>query len=254
MPEEPTGDPTADAAEPATTSKPVTTEKPAKPAAKAAPAKKSAATTKSAGTKKAEEPKQARRADPQGPLISPLGMVSAALAVVCVAAVVLITLMGIGHRDENAELSYRTDVLEAAAQWTATLINLNPENAEGSLQTLRDGTVGQLNADFDTTIGSFLDVLRRLEASTQGQVQSVAIESLRHDPDAAPGAVAPAPTQQPELAAYATRTDTVIVVATSVSQNVASGDQQPQPIRWNLRLDVSEVDGRLLISRLEQVL
>ena len=46
------------------------------------------------------------------------------------------------------------------------------------------------------------------------------------------------------------RTDTVMVVATSISDNI---DGKPQTVRWNLRLDVSDVDGKLLISRLEQV-
>ena len=49
----------------------------------------------------------------------------------------------------------------------------------------------------------------------------------------------------------ATRTDTVIVVATSMTENV--GDTPPQTVRWNLRLDVSEVDGRMLISGLETI-
>jgi hypothetical protein len=44
------------------------------------------------------------------------------------------------------------------------------------------------------------------------------------------------------------RTDTVLVVATSMSDNVAG---KPQVVRWNLRMDVSDVDGKLLISRLE---
>lgn len=38
-----------------------------------------------------------------------------------------------------------------------------------------------------------------------------------------------------------------MVVATSVSENVGG---QPKTVRWNLLLDVSDVDGRLLISRL----
>lgn len=72
----------------------------------------------------------------------------------------------------------------------------------------------------------------------------MSIESLHHDP---PGQ---APTEdQPELSSVASRTDTVIVVATSLSRN--AGAQEPQTVRWNLRLGVSDVDGKLLISRLE---
>jgi hypothetical protein len=43
----------------------------------------------------------------------------------------------------------------------------------------------------------------------------------------------------------------VLVVATSRSQN--AGGAQPQPVRWNLRLGVSDIDGKLLISRLETI-
>ena len=42
-----------------------------------------------------------------------------------------------------------------------------------------------------------------------------------------------------------------MVVATSVSDN--AGSDTPQTVRWNLRLDVSEVDGEMLISRLEPI-
>ena len=49
----------------------------------------------------------------------------------------------------------------------------------------------------------------------------------------------------------ASRTDTVMVVATSISEN--AGADKPQTVRWNLRLDVSDVDGKLLISRLEPI-
>ncbi len=49
----------------------------------------------------------------------------------------------------------------------------------------------------------------------------------------------------------ARRTDTVRVVATSVSEN--AGTEEPQTVRWTLRLDVSDVDGELLISGLEPI-
>jgi hypothetical protein len=77
----------------------------------------------------------------------------------------------------------------------------------------------------------------------------VAVESLHH---AKPGPSGAPPTpQQPELSASASRTDTVMVVATSVSEN--AGAAKPQTVRWTLRLDVSDVDGKLLISRLEPI-
>lgn len=238
MPEEPTEKPSdAEATAGGDAEKTVVT--------KTSPTAKSA--SKKATPKKPAPKKAAAKQRDEGPLLTPFGIASAVQAVVCVAAVVLVTLMWSGHRDENAELGYRTSVLQTAAEWTSTLINLNPDNAEANLQTLRDGTVGQLNADFDSTLEPFMKVLQQVQATTSGQVESVAIETLHHDPETQSGALQPAPTQQPELAAYASRTDTVIVVATSVSENVAA---DPKTARWNLRLDVSEVDGRLLISRL----
>ena len=46
------------------------------------------------------------------------------------------------------------------------------------------------------------------------------------------------------------RTDTVLVVATSVSENAGN---KPTTVRWNLRLGVSDVDGKPMISRLESL-
>jgi hypothetical protein len=42
----------------------------------------------------------------------------------------------------------------------------------------------------------------------------------------------------------------VTVVATSVSENAGS---PPATVRWNLRLSIADVQGRLLISQLEDL-
>jgi hypothetical protein len=70
---------------------------------------------------------------------------------------------------------------------------------------------------------------------------------VRHDLDAQPGR--PAPSEQLP-ASIASRTDTVMVVATSVSENAGG---KPQTVRWNLRLGVSDVDGKLMISWLGSI-
>jgi hypothetical protein len=53
-----------------------------------------------------------------------------------------------------------------------------------------------------------------------------------------------------KLPPFATRTDSVMVVATSVSQNAGA---KPTTVHWSLRLDVSNVDGKLMISHLESI-
>ncbi len=70
-------------------------------------------------------------------VFSGYGIVSAVLAVVAVAAVVLATMIWTQHRQDSDELSYRTQVLQAAADWTGVLINMNKDTVESDLNTLR---------------------------------------------------------------------------------------------------------------------
>ena len=91
--------------------------------------------------------------------------------------------------------------------------------------------------------------MQTLQSRTTGQIDSVAVESIYH-PQPGPDGARPQPLQ-PEVSEFASRTDTVMVVATSISEN--AGRQEPQTVRWALRLDVSDVDGKLMISRLEPI-
>ncbi|BBZ35888.1 hypothetical protein [Mycolicibacterium confluentis] len=182
-----------------------------------------------------------------GPVFSLYGIASAVLAVVAVAGVVLAGLIYAGHRDQVAELDHRTRVMQAAADWTGVLINMNAATVEASLQRLHDGTVGELNADFEAAVTPYTDVVKTLKSQTRGQIEAVAYESVHRDLDTEPGSPPPSPPLPQDVAS---RTDTVLVIASSVSQNVGG---TPQTVRWNLRLGVSDVDGRLLISRLESM-
>jgi hypothetical protein len=190
------------------------------------------------------------RAERDG-VFTPYGIASAVLGVVAVAAVVLATLVWSGHRADSAERAYQTRVLQTAIDWTGVLINMNKDTVEASLQQLHDGTVGQLNSDFEGTVQPYRQLVQTLQSQTKGQIDSVSIETLYHAPPGPDGSQQPAPTPQPELSTFAARTDTVLVVATSVSENAGGGE--PRTVRWNQRLDVSDVDGRLLVSRLEPI-
>jgi hypothetical protein len=184
---------------------------------------------------------------PAGGRMTGLGIGSAVLGVLSVAAVVLGVLVWNGHRHEVDDRAYQSRVLQAAAEWTNVLINMNSSSVTQSMKTLHDGTVGQLNANFEAAVEPFSQVVQKLQSQTVGQVESVAIETLHHATPGDPGL----PQQpQPELATVASRTDNVIVVATSVSQNVGA---TPLTVHWTLRLGVSSVDGKLLVSRLETI-
>ena len=201
--------------------------------------------------------------DHDGPVFTGFGIGSAVLGVVAVAAIAFGVLIWTQHRGDVDELRYRTRVIQAAAGWTSVLINMNKDTVEASMHQLHEGTVGQLNADFDSSVEPYRKLVQTLQARTTGQINSVAVESIHHaqaGSDGGPvaggpqagsngGPVAGGP--PPELSASASRTDTVMVVATSISEN--AGGAKPQTVRWTLRLDVSDVDGKLLISRLEPI-
>ena len=175
------------------------------------------------------------------------GIGSLVLGVVALVAVVLAALIWTGHRNDVEERAYQTTVLQAAADWTSVLINVNKDTVASSMQKLHEGTVGQLNANFESAVQPFSQVVQKLQSQTVGQVESVALESLHH---AAPGDAGIAPPPEPELSTVASRTDTVLVVATSVSQNTGA---QPLTVHWTLRLGISDVQGKPLVSSLETI-
>jgi hypothetical protein len=183
-----------------------------------------------------------------GPMLSNYGIASAVLGVLSVAAVVLGAIIWSAHRDEVSERGYLTRVMQTAADWTGVLINMNSGNIDASLQRLHDGTVGELNIDFDAAVQPYRQVVQKLQAQSTGQLEAVAIDAVHHDVDSQPGTSRSVVTTK--LPPFATRTDSVMLVATSVSQNAGA---KPQTVHWNLRLDVSNVDGKLMISHLESI-
>jgi hypothetical protein len=182
-----------------------------------------------------------------GPAISGYGVASAALGALSVAAIALAAVIWVVHRSDVNDRGYQSRIMQAAVDWTSVLINMNTGNVTASLQRLHDGTVGELNADFDSAMQPYQQVVQRLQSTSHGQVEAVAVEAVHHDLDAQPGTRRPAE-QLP--ASVARRTESVMVVATSVSENAGG---KPQTVHWNLRLGVSDVDGKLMISRLESI-
>jgi hypothetical protein len=183
-----------------------------------------------------------------GNIFSSYGIASTVLGVLSVAAVALGVIVWSAHRDEVGERAYLTRVMQAAADWAGALINMNSGNVDASLQKLHDGTVGELNADFDAAVQPYRQVVQKLQSQSAGRIEAVAIETVHRDLDTQPGVSRPVVTTK--LPPFATRTDSVMVVATSVSENVGA---KPQIVHWNLRLGVSDVDGKLMISGMESI-
>jgi hypothetical protein len=194
-----------------------------------------------------ERDDEATPEESDGPTISAYGIASAVLGALSVAAIALGAVIWTTHRNDVNERGYQSRAMQAAVDWTGVLINMNTDNVAASLQRLHDGTVGELNADFDSAIQPYQQVVQRLQSRSRGEVEAVALEAVHHNLDAQSGQPAAAE-QLP--ASIASRTDTVMVVATSVSENAGG---QPQTVHWNLRLGISDVDGKLMVSRIESV-
>lgn len=181
-------------------------------------------------------------------VLSPYGIASAVLGVLSVAAVVLGFIIWSDHREQVAERGYLSRAMQTAAEWANVLINMNSGNVDASLQRLHDGTVGELNADFDAAVQPYKAVVEKLQSKSAGRIDAVAIETVHHDLDTQPGVARPVVTTK--LPPFASRTDSVILIATSVSENVGA---KPQTVHWSLRLDVSDVDGKQMISGLASI-
>ena len=190
--------------------------------------------------------KPAATSDQADRIFSPYGIASAVLGVLAVVAVVTATWVCLGHRANDAERAHEAQAMKAAAEWSNLLINMTKDNVAINVPKLHEGTVGQLNADFDATVEPFTKLVEKLQSQTSGQIESVALETLHHAPPGEQGK----PAVQPELAAISSDTTNVLVIATSVSQNAGA---KPTTVRWRLRLGVSDVGGKLLISRLESL-
>ncbi|UKN42938.1 hypothetical protein [Mycobacterium lepromatosis] len=183
-----------------------------------------------------------------GSVFSRYGIASTVLAVLSAAAVAFGIVIWHAHHDDSAERAYLTRVMQTAFDWTGVLINMNTSNVDASLQRLHAGTVGELNTGFDAAFQPYRHVVQKLQTQSRGQIEAVAIESVHNNLDTQPGVAYPAVTTK--LPPPAARTDSVMLVATSISENVGG---KPTTVHWSLRLDVSDVDGKLMISRLESI-
>ncbi len=202
-------------------------------------------------TDEAPGPDEDESASTDDAVLSNYGIASAALGLLSVAAVVLAAVIWSAHRNASDERAYLTRVMQTAAGWTGVLINMNSGNIDASLQRLHDGTVGELNTDFDAAMQPYKQVVEKLQSKSAGRIDAVAIETVHHDLDTAPvGSRPPREVVTTKLPPFASRSDSVMLIATSVSENAGA---KPQTVHWNLRLDVSDVDGKPMISGLESI-
>ena len=93
----------------------------------------------------------------------------AAVAVGAV-AVVVATWVYLGHRADDAERAHEAQAMKAAAEWSNLLINMTKDNVAVNVPKLHEGTVGQLNVDFEASVKPYRDVIQTLQSRTSGRV------------------------------------------------------------------------------------
>lgn len=178
-------------------------------------------------------------------VLSAFGIASLVLGLICVGAIVLTTMIWSAHRERENDLADKAQAMQVAANWAGVLINMNKDNIDSSVAKLHQDTVGELNTELDKAIQPYTNLVKTLQAKTTGQINSVSVESYYRDLDRQPNSPPP---HNPMPSGVASRTDTVLIVATSVSENAGG---KPQTVHWNLRVAVSKVDNQFLISDLD---
>jgi hypothetical protein len=201
--------------------------------------------SKDTDTADKEDAEESEASEERWPMFSGFGIASAVLGLLCVAAVVLATLIWSTHDDKEDNLEHQARAMLVARNWVQTLITITEENVQANLQKLRDDTVGDLNTNFDARIADVAALVKKLKRQANAGIDSVSLESLHHDLNRKQGQPMPAD----QLEGLASRTDYVLVIAESVGSNLGGAAQQAY---FNFRLGVSDVDGKLLISSLER--
>ncbi|WP_078315279.1 hypothetical protein [Mycobacterium sp. D16Q16] len=156
---------------------------------------------------------------------------------IAVVALVLSVLVITGHRSQEARDRYDSHVLDTAVTWVNTLINMKKSNVDSSVQTLQDGTAGQLSDHLVEMIAGVVKLARTVDADAAGEIDSVVIDRIGAK---IPGEDIGLPSVE--------RVDRVMVVATSVTRDA---EAPPKVNQWHLRLAVSKIEDQLLVTGLE---
>jgi Mce-associated membrane protein len=156
------------------------------------------------------------------------GIVAAVLAILCISALVTLSvLMVVSHREQTREQQRTAEYAAAARQSVVTLMSLNFNNAQEDVQRIIENTTGQFKADFEAQAEAFAQVARDSKVVTEVTVNVAAIKSST-DTSA-----------------------TALVSATSRVSNSAGATQEPRS--WRLLVDLVREGDQIKMSKVEFV-
>ncbi|MEE6174909.1 mammalian cell entry protein [Mycobacterium sp. 050134] len=148
-----------------------------------------------------------------------------ALAVGLVAVVALGGLggwLGYGIYRDRQDDALRNQFLAAGRQGALNLTTIDYTHADADVQRILDSSTGQFRDDFSKHAPAFIDVVKRAQSKTNGNVTDAGLES-------------------------STGESARVLVAVSVNTtNAGAADQAPR--HWRMRVDVQKVGDTMKVS------
>lgn len=151
----------------------------------------------------------------------------AASIIVATAAIIAALVLGRTYTTNDAALARDNDITTVARQVVANLVTLRHGSADTDVQRIRDGATGEFLNQIGDTTGGFAAVLKQGRVDSIGEANEVAILSSNN------------------------KTATVIAAVTSQVKNSEAPEGQPRVYRMKLQL--THVGDRWLVSGVEFV-
>lgn len=153
--------------------------------------------------------------------------VKAGFALATVVLLGLGVLFGLQVRSDAIDTNHRDTALMVARDRVLELTTLSYKDIDRQLQSLLDSSTGEFRRQFQGTLGTFAEVVRRSKVEATGTVAEVAMVRLGDE---------------------AAR---IFVAATATVKNADS--KSPEPRRYRLAVDLERVGDDWLVSGMEFV-
>lgn len=131
------------------------------------------------------------------------------------------------HQHAQADQRHRAEFVAVARQVVVTLMSIDYNDAEGSVQRIVDNSTGPFRTEFQGAADDFVKVSKDAKVTTKATVNAAAVESMT--PDSA----------------------VVLVAASSTVTNAAGAEEAPR--RWRLTVDLQREGDQIKMSKVEFV-
>lgn len=131
------------------------------------------------------------------------------------------------HQHAQADQRNRAEFVAVARQVVVTLMSIDYNDAEGSVQRIADNSTGPFRSEFQGAADDFVKVSKDAKVTTKATVNAAAVESMT--PDSA----------------------VVLVAASSTVTNAAGAQEEPR--RWRLTVDLQREGDQIKMSKVEFV-